>query len=80
MLSACRPENELGRKKVQLGRMEEDDLSFRWEILGGRKRKQEGPPVSLSGQLQERCLREFILSSVRGSSLSCVYLDSDTNN
>lgn len=80
MLSACRPGKELGRKEVHLGRMEEDDLSFWWEILGGGKRNREGPPVSLSGQLQEWCLREFILSSVRSSSLSCVYLDSDMNN
>ena len=80
MLSACRPEKGWGRKQVQLGRTEEHDRIFWWDILGSGKRKQEGPPVCLSGQPWEQCLRECILSSIPSSSLSCVYPGSDKNN
>lgn len=75
MLSACRPEEELGRTRSIAGQ----DGRVWPHFLMGDSQEWEKEAVFLSGPW-DWCIKECILSSIPRSSLSHVHLDSGQNN
>lgn len=77
MLSDCRPEKELGMKKVQLGRMEEHDLIFLMGDTGGWEKETGRPSSLLVWAARGTVLNGMHFTFCPSSALSRVYLDSD---